>query len=168
MGFLVMRIIRHLRRTAFWLVLIAAGAAGAQSPYHARRCVLVRRPLQRHRLSGRPRRVDEPAHNHEALMLHLPDVTIVCIDNVAQDLARFALRDTLRLIKPAEVLFWTDGGGSEPERDWIGARELPFHERGREAADQPLWYEVPFAVKTSHFLTVQWDGWAINASAWDP
>src|SRR5262245_61953076 len=87
-------------------------------------------------------RVGEPAHDHEALMLHLPDVTIVCIDNVAQDLARLALRDTLRLIKPAETLFWTDGGGSEPEFDWIEARELPFHERGREAADQPLWYEV--------------------------
>jgi hypothetical protein len=102
------------------------------------------------------------------LPLHLPDVTIVCIDNVAQDLARLALRDTLRLIKPAETLFWTDGGGSEPEFDWIEARELPFHERGREAADQPLWYEAPFAVETSHCLTVQWDGWVINADAWDP
>lgn len=97
--------------------------------------------------------------------LHLPDVTIVCIDNVAQDLARMAIGDTLHVITPAEVLFWTDRAGGE-----LGPRmrELPFHERGKEAADQPLWYEAPFEVKTSHYLTVQWDGWVLDANAWTP
>jgi hypothetical protein len=102
------------------------------------------------------------------MLLALPEVTLVCIDNVAQDLARLALRDTLRQITPAAVLLWTDGGGSEPEYDWIRAREFPFHEHGKQAADQPLWYEVPHQVETSHFLTVQWDGWVVDAGQWDP
>jgi hypothetical protein len=97
--------------------------------------------------------------------LSLPDVTVVCIDNVAQDLARMALGSTLQVIEPAQVLFWTD---IDPPLDGPKYRELPFHGRGKEAADQPLWYQVPVEVKTSHFLTVQWDGWAINASAWQP
>jgi hypothetical protein len=98
-------------------------------------------------------------------LLHLPDVTIVCIDNVAQDLARMAIGDTLHVITPAEVLFWTDrdGGALGPRM-----RELPFHDHGKEAADQPLWYQAPFEVRTSHYLTVQWDGWAIDAAAWTP
>jgi hypothetical protein len=88
------------------------------------------------------------------LPLDLPDVTIVCIDNVAQDLAIMALSDTLRQITPAQVLFWTDAAGSrkllsaailsgapfEPETTVV----RPFTEHGKEAADQPLWYEVPF------------------------
>jgi hypothetical protein len=110
--------------------------------------------------------------------LHLPDVTIVCIDNVAPDLAVMALSDTLRQITPAGVLFWTDEAGSrkllsavilsgapfEPETTVV----RPFTEQGKEAADRPLWYEVPYNVKTSHFLTVQWDGWVIDAEAWNP
>jgi hypothetical protein len=112
------------------------------------------------------------------LPLHLPDVTVVCIDNVAQDLAIMALRDTLRQITPAQVLFWTDEAGSrklltaailqgapfEPETTVV----RPFTEHGKEAADQPLWYEAPFEVRTSHYLTVQWDGWVIDAQAWTP
>jgi hypothetical protein len=97
------------------------------------------------------------------LSLQLPDVTVVCIDNVAQELARMALGDTLRHIDPAEVLFWTD---IDPPLEGFQYREFSFTERGKEAADQPLWYEVPAEVKTSHFLTVQWDGWATNAEAW--
>lgn len=99
------------------------------------------------------------------MSLALPDVTVVCIDNVAQDLARLALHSTLEIIEPAQVLFWTD---MDPPLRGPRYHEFPFHESGKEAADQPLWYEVPAAVKTSHFLTVQWDGWAIDASAWDP
>ena len=109
-------------------------------------------------------------------MLHLPDVTVVCIDNVAQDLAMMALRDTLRQVTPAKVLFWTDEAGwrkllsaaslsADPfrhERTVV----LPFDEHGKEAADQPLWYEAPHQVTTSHFLTVQWDGWVVDANAW--
>lgn len=117
--------------------------------------------------------------------LALPDVTIVCIDNVAQALAGMALHDTLRLITPAAVLFWTDevledlvwlkslplakAGDGEPDVvRVIPFRVFPFFEHGKEAADQPLWYQAPYAVKTSHFLTVQWDGWVLDAQAWDP
>lgn len=35
------------------------------------------------------------------------------------------------------------------------------------AADEVLWYDVPAAVRTSHILTVQWDGWVVNPTAWD-
>jgi len=96
--------------------------------------------------------------------LHLPDVTVVCIDNVAQDLARMALHDTLEVVEPAAVLFWTDH--DLPFIRGLKYCEYPFLERGKEAADKPLWYQVPVEVKTSHFLTVQWDGWAIDAAAW--
>ena len=29
-----------------------------------------------------------------------------------------------------------------------------------------LWGDTPFRVSTSHYLTVQWDGWAVNLNAW--
>jgi hypothetical protein len=100
--------------------------------------------------------------------LALPDVTIVCIDNVAQELARMALGDTLRHIDPAEVWFWSDTRAGPIGADLLLEKwaPMPFHERGKEAPDQVLWYQVAFVIETSHFLTVQWDGWATNAEAW--
>lgn len=90
----------------------------------------------------------------------LPNVTLVAIDGVAHELTRRALVDSLREITPAEVVVWSDkailGTHIECER--------PTH----EGALRILWYEVPYCVRTSHFLFIQWDSWVLNGSLWRP
>jgi hypothetical protein len=97
-------------------------------------------------------------------MLHLNNLTLVSIDAVANDLTRLALEDTLNVITPAKILLYSDQSNDwRPE--WRGHW---FHATPRSLAEMTeiLWRDVPFRVATSHYLTVQWDGWAVNSSAW--
>ena len=93
-------------------------------------------------------------------MIALNDVTIVCVDDIVVPFSELALRDTLEVVQPADVLFWSDSSEFE-----IGQR-LPFHDGSIEEAGRVLWYEAPFATKTSHLLTIQWDGFPYDATAW--
>jgi hypothetical protein len=100
--------------------------------------------------------------------LSLPDVTLIAIDTVAHELTRLALEECVRRVDFAEVLVFTDRPDfsvpgvsipyvvlTDPLRDW-------------ETVNSIWWYKVPALVLTSHFLTVQWDSWILNAAAWDP
>ena len=98
-------------------------------------------------------------------MLELPRVTLVIIDSVAHDLARMALEDTLRLIRPGGVLIYSDSGKIVPANydcELIHAIPRTLREVG-----QILWYDLPARLNTSHALIIQWDGWPINPTAWD-
>src|SRR5579864_3539003 len=90
----------------------------------------------------------------------LPDVTLVAIDCVAHDLTRLAIEDTLREIEPAEILVFSD-------RPIIGPDYIECQIDLKQNAGLILWHEVPQHVKTSHILTVQWDGWVLDGSLWE-
>jgi tetratricopeptide (TPR) repeat protein len=103
-----------------------------------------------------------PAGNDQALTL--PDVTLIVIDNVAHDLARLAIEDTLKQVTPAEVLQWTD----LPGKAHPSAKAMPMGgARSMGAYERTLWQEAPSQIRTSHVLTVQWDGWVLNGDCWD-
>lgn len=90
-------------------------------------------------------------------------LTIVAIDSIVPHLTRLALEDTLRHIEPAEVLVWSHTKAAVPVgAEWI---PTPVIDSLKTVADI-LWFEVPNHVDTDHFLVVQWDGWAIDGTAW--
>jgi hypothetical protein len=93
-------------------------------------------------------------------LIPLSDVTVVVIDSVAHELANLAIKDTLQIIAPAEVLVFSDKmitpGTCFVERSATSLREVA----------KILWHEVPWYVETSHLLIMQWDGWVIDGSAW--
>lgn len=96
----------------------------------------------------------------------LPDVTLVAIDTVAHDLTRIALQDCFARAHFAEVLVFSDRPDlcGAPSERVIVTEPL----RGWQAVNLTWWYDVPKHVQTTHFLTVQWDSWVLNAEAWDP
>src|SRR6266850_1256662 len=83
-------------------------------------------------------------------MLLLPEVTLVIVDNVCPELAQLALQDSYKDITFGAVLVF----------DTFTARTV-------KDAQHFLWFNVPQYVKTSHILTIQWDGWVINPHLWN-
>jgi hypothetical protein len=100
------------------------------------------------------------------MVINLPDVTVVAIDNVAHRLCRMALEATLDQIRPGAVYVYTDDGRAVP--DHFDAFQLYANPANQQEVAEILWYKVPLAVETSHYLVVQWDGWVINGAAWRP
>ena len=96
-------------------------------------------------------------------MLHLPDVTLVCIETREHDLARLAVKDCLAKGQFAETLIFTD----QPD---------VFSGLGRiiKVPDWPekigwcrhYWQEVAPHVRTSHTLNIQWDSWVVDDGMW--
>jgi hypothetical protein len=99
------------------------------------------------------------------MLLELPDVTLVAVDSVAHALTRLALEDTLRQIRPAKTIVLSDRHEAVPVgAGWVQCEAM----LSVEAFAGMLWYQVPHFVNTSHFLLVQWDGWALDAQCWNP
>jgi SAM-dependent methyltransferase len=95
--------------------------------------------------------------------LSLPEVTLVAIDDVAHDLVRLSIEDTLTQIEPHQVLLWTDRLEAGPP----GVQCLECRQPGSIAEyHRILWQEVPSRIETSHFLVIQWDGWVLDAGVW--
>jgi hypothetical protein len=99
------------------------------------------------------------------LPVELPDVTLVAIDSVAQNLTQLAIELTLAEIEPAAVRIWGDRpilfGGIETT--WFKAAPQSMGE-----VASILWYDAPAAVETSHMLVIQYDGWVLDGAAWQP
>jgi hypothetical protein len=93
---------------------------------------------------------------------YLPDVTVVAIDCVAHELTRLALEDTLKQITPNDVMVWSD------KNIVLNGQRFDCDLRTMRAVEETLWYNVPLRVKTSHFLVIQYDGWVIDGSRWNP
>jgi Protein of unknown function (DUF5672) len=96
-------------------------------------------------------------------LLKLPSVAIVAIDTVAPDLLRLAIKDSLAQVEPAAVLVWSDVDPGISGVEHIPTQKLT----SLTEVASVLWYSVPERVETSHFLTIQWDGWVLNAGCWD-
>jgi len=100
-------------------------------------------------------------------MIDLPDVTVVALDTVAHTLVRMALEETLQRIRPAAVVVISDSTQAVPEPRNCHVRY--YHFRPFSSVDEAmtlLWRDVPNLVWTSHYLTVQWDGWVVNPEMW--
>lgn len=93
-------------------------------------------------------------------MISLPDVTVVVIDCAAHELTKLALRETLALIDPGDVLVFSD----KP----IMIGHIYSEHSSREDAFKTLWNRVPKYLETSHMLHIEWDGWVIEPSLWNP
>ena len=101
-------------------------------------------------------------------MLHLPGVTLVCIDTANHALAVRALAQSRAGIRFARVLFLTDrvpdGVGVPDGVDVVAIAPIV----SRDAYSNFVLKELLPFVETDHVLLVQWDGYAINPGAWDP
>jgi hypothetical protein len=78
------------------------------------------------------------------------DISLVSICTVAHDLTEQAILTSLTRITPKEVI------------------SLTSNEGGPEKAAFSLWYELLDLVTTSHILHIEWDGWVLNGSKWNP
>lgn len=101
-----------------------------------------------------------------AQRLHLPDVTLVCVDTGTPAASLAAVQHCLRQIDFGEVLLFTD-----PSRVPDAPREV--HLRGLQVRD-PMSYadflldELASHVYTSHALIVQRHAFVRDASQWHP
>jgi uncharacterized protein DUF5672 len=98
------------------------------------------------------------------MRLKLPDVTLVMMDCTCPELARLAVMDTLELIEPDDILVVSNAELDVPN---ARAMQVPAWQTVQEYC-LFLWYHLPFFVHTKFFLNIQWDGWVIDHTMWDP
>lgn len=93
----------------------------------------------------------------------LPDVTLACIDSAYHGLAALALRASVAACRFADALFLSD-------RD-CGVDGVRFVDVGRIASIQEysnfMIHRLHEHVRTGHVLVVQYDGFVLDARAWD-
>jgi ADP-heptose:LPS heptosyltransferase len=95
-------------------------------------------------------------------MIHLPELTVVCIDCYNYGKAAVAINKTLELIKPSETIFFTD---SDVQIDGVITKKIkPI--RSKEEYSVFCIKELGKHIDTSHCLLIQWDGYVINENAW--
>ena len=98
--------------------------------------------------------------------LHLPDVTLLCVDTSYPDLALYAIERSMERARFGAAVLVTrpdHGIASFPAE-----LEVVTHERIRSVADYSLFMlreTLPY-VNTSHCLVVQWDGFVLDPSMW--
>jgi hypothetical protein len=98
---------------------------------------------------------------------HLPQLTLCCVDNQYPALGFAALQKTCAELSFAEVLFFTRADFVLPTHAIENLRVVT-HEVIRSIEDYSRFMlkGLQGYVKTSHVLTVQWDGYVINPHAW--
>jgi tetratricopeptide (TPR) repeat protein len=97
-------------------------------------------------------------------MLELPRVTLCCIDTVNHALALRALGLCTRGTRFARVLFISDRIVNEPGIDSTVIAPLA----SRDAYSEFVLKSLLQHIDTAHVLLVQWDGYVVNPSAWQP
>ena len=98
--------------------------------------------------------------------LQLPEVTLVCVDTRAPELAVAAMRHCQRQIQFAEALLFTD-----PQRlpqAPAGIRVVPIRIDSVAAYSEFMLRGLLEHVASAHLLIVQWDGYVLDAAQWDP
>lgn len=98
--------------------------------------------------------------------LHLPDVTLLCVDTAYPDLALYAVARSMERVKFGAAVFITrpDHGLSS----FPAGLEVVTESRIRSVSDYSLFMlrgTLPY-VNTSHCLVVQWDGFVLDPSMW--
>lgn len=99
--------------------------------------------------------------------LHLPQLTLCCVDNQYPALGFDALQKTCVGLSFSEVLFFTHADFVLPAHAIENLRVVT-HEVIRNIEDYSRFMLKglqPY-VKTSHVLTIQWDGYVISPQSW--
>lgn len=101
-----------------------------------------------------------------AVRSSLPDVTLVAVTSVALRATLDALRASMHQVDFGQVLFLSDRQPSESEPAIVWQRI----ERLGSRADYSRFMlrDLAQRISTTHALCVQWDGFVVNGSAWDP
>lgn len=98
--------------------------------------------------------------------LHLPDVTLICVDTANPELAMRAIRHSMQLVEFGAAVFVT--------RPQHGLSDIPASltlitdQPVRSSAEYSMFMLqrlLPF-VQTSHCLVVQWDGFVLDPAMW--
>ena len=98
--------------------------------------------------------------------LHLPDVTLLCVDTMYPDLALYAIGRSMERVRFGAAVFIT-----RPDHGLAGfppGLEVVTDERIRSVPDYSFFMlrgSLPL-VSTSHCLVVQWDGFVLDPSMW--
>lgn len=97
--------------------------------------------------------------------LALPDVTLACVDTRTPQLALVALEQCMTQVTFARVILFTDAAT---------ARSVPAHVHGVPVQigsmaeySQFMLRGIAEHIATPFVLVVQWDGYVLNADAWD-
>lgn len=98
--------------------------------------------------------------------LHLSDVTLVCVDTRTPELGIAAMQHCQRQVQFADALLFT-----HPARVAdvpAGIRPLPLQIDSVPAYSDFMLRGLLPHIHTSHLLVVQWDGYLLDATRWDP
>lgn len=96
-------------------------------------------------------------------MLKLPDVTLVCYEVQAHELATKTLRDAMEKIEFGDVVIWSDKRLDLDCRQILVNRQTP-----KIHSAMVMWYSAHKEVKTSHMLNMEWDSGVLNTDRWMP
>lgn len=102
----------------------------------------------------------------EFALLHLPDVTICCIDTRSHELALRALRQSLRGCRFGRVLLISDAHAKRHDLSGIELVEIApirnINDYSRFAIK-----DLHNHIMTTHALLIQWDGFITHPDCWD-
>lgn len=100
------------------------------------------------------------------MRMHLPEVTLCCVDTRDPALALWALQRCMAQMQFAEVLLFSNASlvASPPD----GVRVIDVQVDTIEAYSQFMLRGLVPHVRTSHLLVAQWDGFVRDASRWQP
>lgn len=96
-------------------------------------------------------------------MTNLPTVTVVCIDTVNHGKAMEAIHKTLKHIKPAEVLFFSDVLYLDDAWRCIVIDRI----KSTDDYSHFVVKELNQFITTKHLLIIQHDGYVIDGNAWN-
>jgi hypothetical protein len=96
--------------------------------------------------------------------LKLPNVTLLLIETRCHALAKLALDDCMAAVDFGDVVIfsndfatlWTSGARHVTVRDW----------EDKVGWSRCSWLHAPLYLKTSHSLSIQWDAWVLDPTAW--
>lgn len=98
--------------------------------------------------------------------LRLPTVTLCAATSVNVEATLAAIEATTDQVLFKEIILFTD---ADPKRKSRKTRIVPIARLGSGADySRFLLKELGEHITTEHCLVIQWDGFVVNASAWDP
>jgi hypothetical protein len=99
-------------------------------------------------------------------MLHLDQVTLLCIENRAPNLALFAIRESTKRIKFKKIVLVTDLEKKIDVSDEVCLFQAPKIKSTKDYSEFVL-SDISQLIEGSHVLIIQWDSLIINPDLWD-
>jgi hypothetical protein len=103
----------------------------------------------------------KPAAETQNKPIDLDDVTLVAVDTVAHDLTRLAVEECLRKANFGAVIIF-----SNRRIEISGSEYIPCDITNTNEAFLFRWQRMPEYIRTSHYLTVEWDSWVLDPQMW--